>query len=543
MSEERRVKRWAPKVFSGCQTCKYDSFNPPRVLPVIDFASGGGGSSATRPNRHVKGEQHRRLVVYADRTYRCARSGLQCEGYAPPIARVFEPNKKKGRAQSQERTLAPRPSASATPTISSFQTREETRSFQFFMCKTAGLISIYSLREFWTVTIPQAAHQYIAVKHSVLALAVLHEALSRTDGLNTEDNTRLFRHYNNAIRAVTQSDPTTDVVLITCILFWIIENFNGAGQPSFDHMKAAQKILREFKTSGRHTDSPYYDVISRYIEPIITDAAYHAQTDIVQDIIDEVEEPTDTGFDTDQILARRMPTSYLTLVAVQDHLKSCLQAVVYFLNQDCIRDDAESLINRIETHLQRWVYLFHGWTASGSACQRRMLVLHHATATVLLAECKQSLDVDEEHYYENKSRYNWIVTELGDLLKEKPKPLPVQPSHELGVIPPLFTAAVRCKDKEVRDRALSVLKSMNRDEGSWTDAVAARIADGIALVQSEFKIGPKLNNILIERSEWDLNISSKDPSFDRLLGGSEEELTGLDMVSLQPLCECSSPGD
>lgn len=461
---------------------------------------------------------------------RCARSGLQCEGYAPPTARMFEPDKKDERAHSQERTLAVRRSAVAGPSVSSFQTREETRSFQFFMRKTADLMSIYSLPEFWTVTVPQAAHRYTAVKHSVLALAILHEALSRTDGLNTEDNTRLVRHYNNAIRAVTQNQPTTDVVLMTCILFWTIENFNGAGQPCFDHMEAAQKILREFKASERHIDSPYYNVISTYIEPIIADAAYHAQAHRVQDVTDEVDEGKETRSDTDQILTQRMPTSFPTLTAAQDHLKSCLHSIMYILSHDYIHHDTGSLFDRTETHLQRWVYLFHGLTSTGSACQRRMLVAHHVTAKALLAECKRSLEVDEEDCDEFTSQYSWVVTELGDLLNEKPKASPTQPSHELGVIPPLFTAAVRCKDEAVRKTALSLLKSMNRDEGSWTDTLAARIAEGIALAQSEVKFGPKLNKILIERSERGLSISGKDPAFDRFLGDSEQELAAFDMV-------------
>ena len=466
---------------------------------------------------------------------RCARSGLQCEGYAPPAARMFEPGKKNERAQSQERTLVLRRSLRTAPSTSPFQIPEEERSFQFFLRKTVDLISIYSQRHFWTTVVPQATHQHAAVKHSVLALSILHESLARTDGLTEDDNGRLFHHYNFAIRALTQSQPTTDVVLITCILFWTVENFNGAGQPSFDHMEAAQKILREFKAKEDHTESPHYTVINRYIEPIIMDGVQHAQARRVEHSTEDTEEPDWTSTTVSQSLPDRLPKSFANLGIAQGHLRTCIRTLLHTLNSEPSAGDTESLVEHLELHLQRWIYVFHSLTAIGTACMRRMLVVHHVNALALLSELKRTLDGELHDDEDPKSSYSWVVTEMEELLAERPKSIPVSPSHELGIIPPLFTAAVRCTDTDVRSRALAILKSMDRQEGCWTDSVAARMAHAISVAQVEHNIGLRLNKISVSGSDWGLSIGGKDPGFDRFLGGSEEELEQFDMVSHSPI--------
>ncbi len=447
---------------------------------------------------------------------------------------MFEPGKKSERAQSQERALVIRQGTGSAPSTSPFRTPEEVHSFQFFLRKTADLISIYSQRHFWTIIIPQATHEHTSVKHSVLALSILHESLARTDGLREDDNGRLFHHYNTAIRALTQSQPTTDIVLITCILFWTVENFNGAGQPSFDHMEAAQKILREFKAKAHHTESPHYNVINRYIEPIVIDGVQHARTRSVE-ITEKPQEPERVPSElVDRIMPASLPTTFPNLGAASDHLSSCIQALLHVLNDDLSREDTEILIERIEVHLQRWIYLFHSLTAAGTACNRRMLVIHHVNSTTLLAEFKKSLDMELHQEEDFKNQYTWNVTEIEELLMSNPDKSLSHFSHDLGLIPPLLTAAVRCTDPVVSDRAIAVLNSMDRPEGCWSDKLAARMAQMIVLTRVEGNIGVILSKLAVTTSGSGLIIRGTDPVFDHFLDGAQELLEQVDMVRQTP---------
>jgi hypothetical protein len=159
-------------------------------------------------------------------------------------------------------------------------------------------------------------------------------------------------------------------------------------------------------------------------------------------------------------------------------------------------------------------------------------VVHHVNALVLLAEVKKSMDIELHEAEDLKTHYSWNVTEIEDLLSSTSKSVSVQPSHDLGLIPALFAAAVRCTDSDVRTRALTLLRTLKREEGCWTDSVAARMAQSIVLAG---KIGLKLNKISVHASDWGLSISGKDPNFERFLGGSEEELGLFNMVSYNPV--------
>jgi hypothetical protein len=440
---------------------------------------------------------------------------------------MFEPGKKIERAASQDRGLAIRQSPRTAPAASPFKSPDETHSFEFYMRKTADLISIYSHRHFWTIIVPQATHRHTAVKHSLLALSILHESLAQSNTLNDE-HTQLFDHYNKAIRAFTHSHPPTDVVLITCILFWAVENFNGFGQPSFDHMEAAQKILREFKANKDHSKSPHYELITTYIEPIIVDCMQHARTASPIDATpaEEVEEVYATA---DGFLLSQLPKKFPTLDAAEGHLRACLRTLLYAINTNQPNDGC---IEQLDLHLRRWIYLFHNLTADGNCCERRVLVAHHVNASALLGELRRSKEPGIIEAADLRHHYNWIVTELADLLEEAKASHPeVIPSHELGLIPLLFTAAIRTRDEDLRLKALEQLKTMNRDEGCWTDDVAARYAQTLIEAQKEGVSGVCLNSMTAFMGNYGLGIYSKDRAFERFIGGSEAEIKNYDMVS------------
>jgi Fungal specific transcription factor domain len=436
---------------------------------------------------------------------------------------MFEPGKKSERLQEQERSLVIRDNPPATISTSPFSTPAESQSFQFYLEKTAHLISIYSQRHFWTTIIPQATHQHTSVKHSVLALSILHESLASHDGLTKPDNARLLKHYNSAIRALTQTQPSTDVVLITSLLFWTVENFNGTGRPSFDHLEAAQKILREFKAKTDHTESPYYELINRYLEPIILDAVQHARTPGGQSATDEIAERGTNSDLLNTLLPVRLPTVFPEPAAAQEHLSTCIRALLYIMNHEVAEIEVRDCLERIEAHLRRWLYLFHNLTAVGTAWNRRMLVIHHVNAMALCSDLKASLGFEIEDENELQSQYKWTATEMDEMIAQRlDLPPPAPPcEHDLGLIPPLFSAALRCTDPAIKTKSLENLKQMDGEEGCWKGLLAAKIAEELDLAYSENKVGLRFNNVLLYQTNSGLGMYSKDPNFDRLLEGAD----------------------
>jgi len=58
-------------------------------------------------------------------------------------------------------------------------------------------------------------------------------------------------------------------------------------------------------------------------------------------------------------------------------------------------------------------------------------------------------------------------------------------SADLGIVPPLFVVATKCRDRTTRHKAIQLLKSSPRREGMWDSELTARIAMWIADIEED----------------------------------------------------------
>jgi len=72
-------------------------------------------------------------------------------------------------------------------------------------------------------------------------------------------------HYSISIDAIVHKAPSTEVVLLTSMLFWTYDNFNGRTEHALRHLNGAINILKERRNSSLPV--PRDDFISLYIEP------------------------------------------------------------------------------------------------------------------------------------------------------------------------------------------------------------------------------------------------------------------------------------
>ncbi len=58
-------------------------------------------------------------------------------------------------------------------------------------------------------------------------------------------------------------------------------------------------------------------------------------------------------------------------------------------------------------------------------------------------------------------------------------------SADLGIVPPLFVVATKCRDPRTRRQAIQLLRTSSRREGMWDSELAARIGMWIAAIEEE----------------------------------------------------------
>ncbi|KAK5190790.1 hypothetical protein LTR20_003039 [Exophiala xenobiotica] len=467
-SEKARTKKWAPKTFNGCLTCK---------------------------RRRIKCDEGKPSCQ------RCIKSNIKCTGYAPPKIRLFEPVS-SASSSADPSSIAPSPSPDVPPPdlprrnsslvsyldsyphsqelalVPSFGTEEEYRSFQFFLEKTAGLIPS-TLNPTW--------HQP-AIKHSIIALANLHQSLTSSESASTEARHTFMTHYNTAIRALITDKPPIDVVLASCVIFWVLENFNGSGHAAFDHMKAAIKILGEWKAKRRLND-PAHDLISTYIEPTIRDGIKFAPVARVEELEDQIAALSLSPQDM-RIMNYNLSPAFDTLAMASDYLADCIDNMLALMSADPDEEVVE-FINEIDAKLYKWLNLFQKLTATGPVYQRRILVVHHVSAYILLDKLKEQAGLPTEVFQPPRCRWTFVVHEVEDMLKhDAPAPATTTTADScttafLGFIPPMFLAASSAPKVEIRRRAINALRLLNLAEGSWNTNVAATIAEAMLDIMTQ----------------------------------------------------------
>ncbi|OAL32610.1 hypothetical protein AYO20_07920 [Fonsecaea nubica] len=472
--DKARTKKWAPKTFNGCLTCK------------------------------------------------CIKSNLKCNGYAAPKIKLFDPT-----ASSTASSSTPPPATSQAlvsgqepaslddsewhstsltdphpqelALVPRFGTQEESQSFQFFLEKTSDLISVYSQPYLWTVLLPQATWHQPSIKHSLVALASLHRYLTTVGPASQRANHNFVFHYNSAIRALVADRPSIDVVLAACVIFWALENFNGGGQVAIDHMQAALKILGEWKSKHRPND-PSKDFIIRYIEPTIRDGVKFASKCRVEELASQMSALSLTTRDV-RIMNMEYP-EFNSLEDAGNYLNDCIGDILALKDQATVLlSPSPRLIEQVEgldARLYKWMNLFQSLTATGPVYTRRMLVVHNVAANILLDQLKTRTQYDNtgdevEQEEPRRCRFNFTVLEVEDILRYDPlatvetrrkKP----PS--LGFIPPIFLVATTAPKPETRTRAMNVLRLLNVTEGPWNTDHAAQIAGRMLEIADECAIPP-----------------------------------------------------
>lgn len=149
---------------------------------------------------------------------RCTCTGRKCGGYAPPRALIFEVSKDE----------------------------REWRSFHYFRECTAPELRGDTRAEFWDGFVLRISYLQEGVRHGVAVIGALHESLELQTGRNALATRGFaFEQYSKALRALMRVDqaPSTQDMLIACILFTWFENLQGNFGIALSHLRGGLNML------------------------------------------------------------------------------------------------------------------------------------------------------------------------------------------------------------------------------------------------------------------------------------------------------------
>ncbi|KAF7197767.1 Aspercryptin biosynthesis cluster-specific transcription regulator atnN [Pseudocercospora fuligena] len=431
---------------------------------------------------------------------RCSSTGRTCDGYSTlPFSRRDLQAASKSNSP-QQRTPSPFPNGaynlnpiSKLVTDPAFSDVLEKRYFQFFRHRT--VISTNSMIDsrFWDRTVPQACHSVPAIKHAILALASWHQLSNSPNDL--QHRYYADRQYQLALQeakfmvsSAKESDVhDVDKLLIACIVFICFEGVRGDYAASALHMDNGRAICKQYakrlRSSGRRNDLvEIQQALARLDLPAVA----------FSDVSSPYHYTLEDFLDTDPVL---MPWQFQDVAEAKVpliDLSRMMLVIGHYLDRAYFKgDDAEAARLQAEKdncaeRIELWKKYFDQ-VAHNANPDSRLLVLnlqqwYHGIQAVSKAE-----SVGPETRWDAVNDHFTAIVEIGEKIIERLLPVEgeISFSYDLGYTISTFLTATRCRDPQIRRRALAILRAIPRQEGVWASLPAAAIAERWMRIEEE----------------------------------------------------------
>ncbi|KHN94345.1 C6 zinc finger domain protein [Metarhizium album ARSEF 1941] len=409
------------------------------------------------------------------------KTGRICDGYDSPPA--------KGVTTS---------SLTLTRIAASSSTTQEVRALQFFVERTAVQFGTFVPDDLWSSRVLQLAHSNTCIRHALVALSSYHERYWSHDvGGETPYG---LRQYNLAISELVKSGAERPsylhIQLVSCTIFICIEilrrNISNAiylFKYGCRMIEGAMKQVRKGGYVGGATGisiEPVIRLVEAFFARISTQVFLAIGGDVDHTLADIIS----------PMLKLRMVTMThkLALSSIQEARDSLLNLALQY-RRDMSTAQSKALSIKFDT----WMEAFEAFRRtvdrnSLNSTEKRafaLLELHKRYLYINIAALNQPDREDPSMWDLWTDEFRKMVefaTEAGGL-DAADAAAGQQPQFymEIGILPALFFLSSKCRDPEVRRRAIEIMETNHIQEGIWNSKMAAKVAKRvITLEEGEF---------------------------------------------------------
>jgi hypothetical protein len=427
---------------------------------------------------------------------RCKSTGRKCDGYQPHRVRFLAvigggPDRRPPNPSLTHNANAP----------------EEARALQFYRERTALTLSDHSHSDFWLRLVPQVSYSDLAIKHMIITLASIEEALDTApDPWPCYDT--CLKHHSKAIGSIirTSPSPPVEVVLIFSVLFATYYNMQGKSSNALDHVENGLNIVREWRASrasdlGLSQTDAGSEVIEKQIGPMF--ANFEEQITDLHSNPDKGPLNLPKEISQPQLLPFLIPRAFSNFDEAHRYLRGVMSLVTHAMQLYSLfpSQKLESIrALQARNYLDDWLRSFetckkaYSHQPSGHNVSRTgiLLEIHYRAFCIML----ESFPVQDEMRFDSfNADFGFIIAQSRALITDRPSHVDsvddddmnhfrsMDDIDRLGLIPPLFLTATRCRVPYLRRQALSLLRILQSVESVWDSMSAARIAEQVMLIE------------------------------------------------------------
>ncbi|CAG8244994.1 unnamed protein product [Penicillium salamii] len=380
---------------------------------------------------------------------------------------------------------------------------EERRAFLYFRSQTAHRIFGHQDANDWISTLLQLGHSEVPIKHALTAIASLHESqepLGASVSVRRSEKhaqikaqTLALKHYSAAIKSVQSESPNLpsrpEIVLVLCILFICFEQFQSGDAACLLHLKAGLKLIYWWRSR-----TSTYTNLQEYSRPTL---------DLVNNQITPAFQRLRVQFslcmDTRHILLNlgvplclpppNVPSSYSSFISARIDFDRTMNYIFSYLETSQCPDTTRPTQASMDVLCQ--------WKAAldTSTFPEERLTLQMRTRNLLEMYFHVSAVIIETYHAQTESIFDQhtprfqIIVDLAETLAhtcvEMSEDYSLLFSFDLGIIPPMFLVASRCRHPIIRRKAIALMLQSPMYHGIWQDRYSGLCAQRIMEIEEQ----------------------------------------------------------
>ncbi|EXJ76016.1 uncharacterized protein A1O5_00524 [Cladophialophora psammophila CBS 110553] len=498
----KRRRQYAPKVKSGCRTCKL---------------------------RHLKCDESR------PGCHNCSTAGIVCEGYGiwGGGTKATEDERRRQPMPPPKRCKLPTLPA-ATQSLSRHNTstpfhnlsHAERSCFDYFVNETVVKIPGVFFSHFWADLVLQASCSELPILHAAVALASAHRSaqlnlygsavlssLSCCDANGNLDTHEAFalQQYNKSIAYLRACQFEEDneaelrTALVACVLYISLELLRGDYTTAMIHARHGLNLLSKLKQDvekqalcPKRLPETIDDYLVEAFTRLSLQSAHVGAVDALFSVFQQQKFFTDW----------RLPQVFPALAQARRTFDSLMQAILTLAEQ-CRRLEVmgtafpEELIQQhrsLRETTSSWIRTFRAslptlnrTTKPANMQGLSLLCIYHTMADIMV---DTMLSTSERCFDEFTSAFTSIITKT-IALYHNTSDTPCRQlcndarvsgfsfTVDLGTIPPLLYVALKCRVPWLRRQAIALLLAAPHREGFWDGVIVAHNAHTVMAMEEK----------------------------------------------------------
>lgn len=302
-------------------------------------------------------------------------------------------------------------------------------------------------------------------------------------------------NYNKSIslltKLVSSSHNTTDVVLLTCILFICVELLRGDDEAAFRHFKGGMTIIMDMASqieSSTH-QAMMVERVKTSIQPVFN------RLEMLSALFGN-----NASWPYPVDLSKSIPATFSSVGQARDSMVHLMNLCLRFVQTIQMLEYEPSAIplsasdeqTALLKHLQLWRSRFSTFQsnhvhkmAPDDSYAANVLEIQRIVAYTWVSTAMNPFQCAHDSHIPVYTAAVVLAEQLSDFASTRNKRAGEANNFLLDVeiVGPIYWVCVKCREPAVRRRAIAVLRNLQRREGMWDSRIAATVADRVVTIE------------------------------------------------------------